>query len=149
MELQQQTLCQLLVGTCLNITLPFKASPVDFMDGLSGNAIKLNHWIIVVAPPLRIYIPVSGTWKSQKSEGKLELLQCASNALENRGSERKIKWNAHGPQVQNKKKDKVQNLCNEMSLHEESDVPQFYLLYSCVFFSKCTLSFQLKISHSK
>lgn len=48
------------------------------------------------------------------------------------------------------KEDKVQNLCCEMlTLHEESDVPQFYLLYGYVFFSKCTLSFELQMSHSK
>lgn len=45
------------------------------------------------------------------------------------------------------KKDKVQNLCNEMSLHEES-VPQFSLLRGFVFLSKCALSFQFKMSPS-
>lgn len=57
----------------------------------------------------------------------------------------------YGPQEQNKnnnnKKDKVQNLCNEMSLHVESDVPQFSRFYGFVPLSKCTLSCRLEISH--
>ena len=54
-------------------------------------------------------------WKHQKSEGKLELLQCAYECT------RKCMWDEKYNEMHmghrdrtNKKKDKVQNLCNEM-----------------------------------
>lgn len=43
---------------------------------------------------------------------------------------------------------KVQNRCNEMSLHEESDDPQFSPLQGFVSLSKCTHCFQFKTPHN-
>lgn len=57
------------------------------------------------------------------SEGKLELLQCALNALEHgdggyqKNKNRKYTWTTG-----TERKDKVQNLCNEMSLRSEFGV---------------------------
>lgn len=111
---EKKTLCQLLVGTCLSITLLFKALPVDFMDGLSGNAVKFTHWIIAVTPPLRLLHSCEPYVKASKRlKANWNFFSALRMHLNKQGVRGKIKmkctWTTGTKQ---NKKDKVQNLCN-------------------------------------
>lgn len=150
MKIQQQTLCQPLVGRCLNITLPFKALPADFMDGLSGNAMKFNHWIIVVTPPLGLlhscepYVKASKVWRQTGTSSAC--FECTW--IKGQWEENKMKctWTTGTEQTKKKTKCKI---CVMKCVSMKSPMFLSFASYRVLSFSASALfSFQFKMSHS-
>lgn len=91
------------------------------------------------------YIPVSRIWKRQKSEGKLELLQCAFECTWVKGRE--------GNEMNADHRDKTKTKKTKCKIHLMKCLSTKSLMFlgfpsHIVLLNKCTLSSQFKRSHS-